>query len=179
MRMRYLISAAFLCVLLFVARMASAAPAAKTVVYDIPRLDNITIDGKGDDWGTRGFRVDAFKDVSESLLDSPRTALSDVSMRMGWDARGLLVLINVVDVSPMEDDDPASLWRKDSVELYMEDKLGGKDHYQLLVSPGVDGKHAEIRYYFYDFRTSAALKPVPLTCSVAVRKPPTGTSSKH
>ena len=56
----------------------------------------------------------------------------------------------------------------------MQDKLGGKDLYQLLVSPGVDGKHPDIRHYFYDFRESAALKAVPLTCSVARTKTANG-----
>jgi len=153
------------------ATMAAANP--KPVVYDIPRLENITIDGNGDDWGTRGFRVEAFKDVNETLLDSPRAALSDVTMRLGWDARGLLLLINVVDVSPMESDDMESLWRKDSVELYMADTVGGKEHYQILVSPGTDGKHPEIRHYCYDSR-SDALKTVPLTCSVARTKTANG-----
>lgn len=174
MHLRQIITFALLCAICCVGRVALAATAATPLVYDIPRLDKISIDGNGDDWGMRGFRVNAFKDVSEALLDSPRTALSDVTMRLGWDDRGLLLLINVVDVSPMEDNDPASIWRKDSVELYMGEKLGGKDHYQLLVSPGVDGKHAEIRHYFYDFRSSAALKAVPLTCSVARTKTANG-----
>ena len=92
MHLRQVSCYVLLCAVLCAGRMTLAATTAKPVVYDIPRLDNITIDGKGDDWGTRGFRVDAFKDVSESLLDNPRTALSDVTMRMGWDARGLLLL---------------------------------------------------------------------------------------
>ena len=167
------ISFALLCAALAAAGMVPAAPV-QPVVYDIPRLDNITIDGKGDDWGTRGFRVEAMHDISQALYDSPRADMSDAKVRLGWDARGLLVLINVVDVSPLEDDKLDSLWTKDSVELYMTSQLGGKDFFQLLLSPGVDGKHKAIRQYFYDLRTSEALKSVKLACSAARTKTANG-----
>ena len=39
-------------------------------IYDIPRLDNIEIDGKAEDWGDRGFRVDGLKD--DSITIRPR-----------------------------------------------------------------------------------------------------------
>ena len=146
----------------------------KPAVYNIPRLDNINIDGRPDDWGTNGFRVDAVHDVSDKLNDCPRTAFSDVSLRIAWDTRGLLMLINVVDVSPLEDDKEDSLWRKDSVELYMTDKLGGKEHYQVVIAPGVDGKHADMRIHYYDTRANRSLRATPLTCSAARTKTDTG-----
>lgn len=173
MQFHRVICHALLCVLLCAGSVVLAATA-KPVVYDIPRLDNITLDGNGADWGTRGFRVDAVHDISEGLSDCPRTALSDVTMRLGWDARGMLMLINVVDVSPLEDDKEDSLWRKDSVELYMADKLGGKEHYQILVAPGVDNKHPDIRIHYYDFRNADTLKATQLTCTAARVKTATG-----
>ena len=144
-----------------------AATPAKRMVFDIPRLANITLDGKGEDWGTQGFRVDAMHDISDDGSDTPHLAPSSATMRVGWDARGLLLLLHVVDTSPNESDYVGTLWQRDSIELFMTTTLGGKDYYQLVLAPGVDGRHAEIRQMFYDRRTTTAPKAVPLTCTLA------------
>ena len=69
-----------------------AARPGQELVYDIPRLDGIAIDGKASDWGQGGFQVD--------LLVPPGGDLKpvmdcDARMRLGWDADGLLVLVAV------------------------------------------------------------------------------------
>ena len=73
---------------------AAAQTAAPSPVFDVPRLDKIAVDGKPDDWGERGFKVE----VLAPLEGAPRPP-SDLggAFRLGWDARGLLVLAMVRD----------------------------------------------------------------------------------
>ena len=76
---------------------AARMDAGLTPLYDIPRLDKIKIDGKGDDWGNRGFRVNILANTSGKV--QPSTDI-DASFRLGWNDRGLLVLVAVKDRKP-------------------------------------------------------------------------------
>lgn len=60
----------------------------------IPRLQNIVIDGDAGDWAEEGFRVEVMADEFGAVM--PKEDF-DPRFRLGWDARGLLVLIQVQD----------------------------------------------------------------------------------
>ena len=59
------------------------------LVFDVPRLDGITIDGKGDDWGDGGFRGET---LASSTYPIPSARDFDAAFRLGWETRGLLLL---------------------------------------------------------------------------------------
>ncbi len=136
-------------------------------IFDIPRLDKIAIDGKADDWGDGGMKVEIM-----AGLDGRLKAASDFDarFRLAWDDRGLLVLVTVKDDYFVEDDDLETLWQKDAVELYLADKRGGKELIQAVIAPGVDGKHEELRYKFFDHRKNDALKKVTPSLKAARTK---------
>ena len=96
-------------------------------LFDIPRLGKIAIDGKAEDWGPNGFRVDAMVD-SEGLARSAGEFSS--RFRLGWDERGLLALITVHDPTPLEEKSEDRFWLLDSVELFVADKYGGQERLQ-------------------------------------------------
>ncbi len=120
--------------------------------YDIPKLDNITIDGKGDDWGERGFRVAAFINT-----DAPanRTTPGSV-LRIGWDKDGLLALITVADDNIIEGD--KRIFDGASVEMLCAVDTGSPDLYYTGITPGLDPKHPNLRQQFIDLRNTPRLK---------------------
>src|SRR5690348_3946309 len=73
-----------LCLLLTCA--VPAAPAERAI-FDLPQLDGIVIDGKAEDWGSRGFDAGLL-----ARVDEPDDAPTDgsASLRLGWNDRGLL-----------------------------------------------------------------------------------------
>lgn len=129
-------------------------------VFDIPRLENITIDGKADDWGDQGLKVDLMATLDGRVKSATNL---DARFRLGWDQRGLLVLATVKDDYFIEDDGLDTLWMKDAVEIYLADKRGSKQLVQAVIAAGVDGAHNELRYKLIDHRKDEALKKVPMT----------------
>src|SRR5687767_1803599 len=99
--------AAVICLVLSVA--ARYAPAADdSPVFDIPRLLDVAIDGRPDDWGDAGFRVDMLADRTGAVLPS---ADFDARFRLAWDDRGVLVLVTARDDVPMEVPDEQNPWQ--------------------------------------------------------------------
>jgi len=125
-------------------------------LFDVPRLENITIDGDAEDWGDRGFCVGVLGDPTGKV--KPATDL-DVTFRLGWDDRGLLLLISVTD--DIFDEAESGFWTKDSVEIFYAPYRGAPDLFQAVISPGMDPRHPELRVSLHDFRTTPALKKNP------------------
>jgi hypothetical protein len=44
-----------------------AFAADENTVFDVPKLSNVTIDGKSDDWGDHGLKVGDLADTSQTL----------------------------------------------------------------------------------------------------------------
>lgn len=141
-----------------------AAPAdAPEQVFSIPRLNDITVDGKFEDWGDRGFRVDVLTDPTGNTKEA-----SDFlpSFKLAWNEKGLLVLVVVRDDVPLEPaTKPEELWKGDSIEFFVADKRGGNS-YQVVAAPGVDPKSADVRGNLSDYRKTEALKKVKLTMTI-------------
>ena len=153
-------------VCLILAALAGCASQEQTI--GIPRTDGIVIDGKADEWGERGYRVE--------ILSSERGPLQpaddlDVRFRLGWDPRGLLVLAFVRDDVLLESEADDRLWERDGVELFLADHLGGEQMAQTIVSPGVDPKHPKLRVTRHNMRQSETLKKTrPLSAEAAAAK---------
>ncbi|HEX2948375.1 MAG TPA: sugar-binding protein [Armatimonadota bacterium] len=140
-------------------------------VFDIPRLDGITIDGKIDDWGVRGFCINVMTDA-----DGHPRSLQDFAARawLGWNDQGVLVLIHVTDDRACEAENESGLYTADSIELFMATQLGTPDFYQVIASPGVDPKYPQPRFHLYDQRKDTALHATPLDFHCATLKTPGG-----
>ena len=137
-----------------------------TQVFDIPRLDNIVIDGKADDWSDAGFMVKAMTYWVLNGPNPPAGADCDAVFRLGWNDSGILLWVAVRDEKIKEHPSIEALWEMDSVGIFLADKLGSTSTFQLQIAPGLDNEHKELRSFFYD-RRSEALKQNKLTAEIA------------
>ena len=142
-----------------------AQPVEKEATYSIPYVKNIVLDGQIADWGTSGFYVSTLSDMSGKPNVS---ATCDAAIRIGWDSIGLLVLVTITDNDPVEFNDTNYLWQGDAVEFFMADTIGAPDFFQLIVTPGIDGKH-KLRIHGYDNRQNKAFKNAPLKIDAATK----------
>jgi len=133
------------------------------VAYDVPRLPGIVIDGNSDDWGERGFRGGILV-PSQGALKPPSD--HDAGFRLGWDERGLLVLVEVRgDNVWVEADEGFGFYQKDSVQVFLARRDAGG--YELAISPGMDPRYPEVRVGANDSRK---VKEPPLRYEVARTK---------
>jgi CubicO group peptidase (beta-lactamase class C family) len=112
---------------------AGGAEAAEPLLFDIPRLEKIAVDGKSAEWDERGFRVELLQGVDGTLRPAEEF---DAQFRLGWESRGLAVLVTVRDKTPYEPRE--ALRDNDSVELFVAAKRGSTQAYQVIVAPGRD-----------------------------------------
>ena len=80
----------WLFMILLVCGVSSAFSVSSLDVFRIPRIEGLTIDGNGNDWGSRGFYVAILTDPDGNTLPAEDF---DVSFRVGWDDRGLFVFL--------------------------------------------------------------------------------------
>ena len=160
--------------LLFCSNAVRAAPEgakAASPVHDIPRMAKIVIDGKADDWGDGGFRVDLLLPVGAA----PK-AIKDHSakFRLGWNKKGLLVLAIVRDDKWIEHEDTGWLWRYDGVEMFLAREPGASDYCQWTISPGMTAKQKKLRWKLHDHRVDKDIKKRPARLTAARTKTPAG-----
>jgi predicted esterase len=120
-------------------------------VYNIPELKDITIDGDGRDWKDEGFRIEALAPTDGKIV--PSTDF-DALVRLGWCHEGLLVLISVVDRTPLEKEDRDQLEQGDSVELIVEPDNGGLKLINYVIAAGSERLNRERRYRIDDPRNA-------------------------
>jgi len=138
--------------------------AAIDTVFAIPRLDGVAIDGDAATWTARGLKIDALAEINGRI--SP-AADFDATVRLGWDHRGLLILVNVHADPAREADHDDQLWTGDSIELFLASQFGGPDMVQAIVSPGITAAHAQLRSQMADHRESLRLMAVKPSVTVA------------
>ena len=152
-------------------------PVTNRPTFDIPRMDNVVIDGKADDWNEGGFQVNLLSPLTLSFLaphghNLPATENHEPRFRLGWDNNGLLVLATIRDDKWIEQDDIGFLWKYDSIEIFLVSEPGAKDFCQWALSPGMTADHKQLRWKFHENRKSEALKKLPADIGAA-RKPST------
>jgi CubicO group peptidase (beta-lactamase class C family) len=118
-------------------------------LYDIPRLDGITIDGKDDDWARCGFLIDLL--APAQMPPRPATDFS-ARARLAWCGRGILMLVEVQDQQWAESPDMASLSKGDSVEVFLAPHLGDDSCCHWIISPGMADGQPEVRSQFREAR---------------------------
>ncbi|MDA0840622.1 MAG: PQQ-binding-like beta-propeller repeat protein [Planctomycetota bacterium] len=137
--------------------------------YDIPRLTDISIDGNDDDWQGRGLHVMHFTDPKGNAR-MPENL--DPSLFIGWSDLGLLLYLKVRDNAVVEYPAQASMWSKDSIELFMSENRESQNRFHLCIGPGADGKQPEARAYFWDRRVDKS--GAPLSVAVNGKRTPDG-----
>ncbi len=134
----------------------AAAAGPRVPVFDIPRLDNIEIDGHGTDWGERGFRIDLLTDRAGGVR-TPEDF--DPIARLAWDGHGLLVLVEVRDNSIQTSPAGKPLWDGDSVEVYLAPERGAKQLFEVVAAPETDADGV-MRVHFNGYKNAPAPKDV-------------------
>lgn len=137
-------------------------------IYDIPRLEKISIDGSPADWGTHGLHINLLANTSNKV--QPKNDI-DATLRLGWNDRGLLALVTVIDDIDLEDANPAA---GDSVEIFLSPHVGSPDVVRVAISPGIDTKQSRLRTRVFDLRTDPLLKKTAARVSAARTKTDSG-----
>lgn len=132
-----------------VAAPAHAAQAATAPpVYDIPHVAGLTIDGDPADWADRGFAINMMSHQFKYATWSGQRP----RVRVGWSEQGLALLIHVPDQHAVEAADQKHLYRADSIDVYLQDRVGGDQRVQVLASPGRAEDQPAMRFHVYDRR---------------------------
>ncbi|MDH5742211.1 MAG: class I SAM-dependent methyltransferase [Candidatus Aminicenantes bacterium] len=136
--------------------MSPSIIASDSQVFQVPRVERITVDGLDDDWIEQGFRVEFLTDPDGRALPADDF---DVKFRLGWNQEGLLVLAVIRDDIPLEHQSLSRLWRSDCVELFVSEKVGLNNRYSLAIASGADPAHKTLRSRMYDWRPEGQKDP--------------------
>ncbi len=126
-----------------------SAPECSVPPLDIPRIDDVAIDGDLADWGDRGFQQ-----LSMAAQDGTMRAEDsfDPSFRLAWSEKGLLLAGRVRDQAIVTDPDASHAWRKDSVEVFVAPAVGSRDSTCLTIIPPAGDKPATLAHSWQDSR---------------------------
>jgi len=103
-------------------------------VFNVPRVDDIRIDGDLTDWDERGLRIETFYPTSQSLTPEKDYA---ATARVAWNEAGLLLGFRIRDDRFVES--PFSKpWSHDSIEIFLAAGPDLEQQAQLIVIPGMD-----------------------------------------
>lgn len=156
----------FLLVIILVCGVSSAFSDSDSAVFRIPKVEGLTIDGSGSDWGSRGFRVDILTDPEGKTLPAEDF---DVRFRLAWDMQGLYVLATVGDDTGVEHESLSRLWRCDCLEVSIAEDVGHSNKYMLAMAPGIDPRYGKLRGRMYDWRAEGE-RVAELTYDAASQK---------
>jgi predicted O-methyltransferase YrrM len=123
--------------------------ASDSPIFQVPRVEGITVDGSGDDWADQGFRVEFLTDPDGRALPADDF---DVKFRLGWNQEGLLVLAVIQDDIPLEHQRLSQLWRCDCVEIFVSERKGSSNRYSLSIASGADPTYKILRSRVHDWR---------------------------
>ncbi len=129
-----------------------AALSTTALAFDIPHLMPAAIDGNLEDWAGKAFAVEVFTDKDGKYV--PRADFHP-RLFLAWDGTGILVGLDVVDDTFVEQPGESTLWDGDSVEIFVSETVGSDNMVHLVVSPGMTAEFPELRSKVYGFRTAA------------------------
>jgi predicted O-methyltransferase YrrM len=118
-------------------------------ICPVPEMKSIQVDGDVSDWGIDGMRIEFLTDPRGRAL---RAGDFDVRFRLGWNREGLLVLADVWDDVPVEQESLSRMWRSDCVEILLSERVGSDNRYHLVIAPGADPRFDSARKKMYDHR---------------------------
>jgi len=131
-----------------------------SLVYDIPLVRKVVIDGKADDWKAKGFRVEMMR---QNWGEEQEKVAADhnAQFRLGWDRKGLLILARITDDRWLEHPKKGMMWSMDAMEVFLAPYRGSSNICQWVVSPGMSKEQKALRVSFHDKRQTGSLKALP------------------
>jgi hypothetical protein len=144
------------------------------VVFDIPRLKNIVIDGDTADWGDQGLCAGPLSTVKGERRDP---ADYESRFRLGWDEEGLLFLGFVQDNYVEEARGFAEGARghetgdRDCVQVFVGAKRGQPGCVWTAIGPGIDPRFSEPHMFRHDFRPGKQFHSEPRCPAASTRVP--------
>ena len=148
------------CLGLVLATATTAFAQEKFSRFDVPRLGDVKVDGRGEGWADKGLQVDGFAPGTGKVRP---VAEFDARMRLGWNSQGLLILVKVHDPTPLVAEPNALLYQCDSVEMFVAAGWGSPERYQIVFSPEKAGTDPGYRFAVYDHRANENLSKVPVS----------------
>lgn len=130
--------------LVFVITQQSLATVIAQPRFAVGKLKEIVIDGNAMDWENNGMQINIFNPMGD--FDQKRSDYYP-RCRFGWDDRGLLFLAEVSDDEFVESDNNADIWRADGIELFVGSGYKNEQRLQLLIAPGMDPNHPQVRFH--------------------------------
>lgn len=116
-------------------------------LFDVPHLSGIEIDGDASEWADRGFVVGV---LTAPYGATPSGEDANARFRLGWNEKGLLVLVFGRDDDGSEAKHPGMFWTGDAVELFLARYVGAAQRYHVLIGPGLDPDYARLRMFVID-----------------------------
>jgi len=120
---------------------------ARRGVITIPRVKVISIDGNLAKWEDQGLLITAL--AGEKGETKPNRHFKP-ELRLGWDERGLLAAVRVIDDTPIEYDYVRHLFKGDSIEFFVGTDVDSLNRYMVVISPGRDPKQPNPRHCFFN-----------------------------
>jgi dienelactone hydrolase len=140
---------------------------AQVETFDLPRLDQIRIDGDFNDWGDdQGFGVEVLLQEEGELKNADD---HNVHFRAGWNDEGILLLVTVQDDNWVEYPEKGKYYSADVVEVFLAGKRGDDDVCQWYVTPGMTDNVTKPGVRFRELRRGLT-KGMPSELKVAREK---------
>lgn len=140
---------------------------AQVETFDLPKLDNIKIDGDFSDWDReRGFGVEVLLQEEGKFKNA---ADHNVNFRAGWNEKGILIYLEVQDDNWVEYPEKGKYYSADVVELFLAGKRDDKDVCQWYITPGMTDKVKTPGVRFRELRRGPT-KGMPSKLKVAREK---------
>ncbi len=131
-------------------------PQPQEIIYEVPQLEAIQIDGDDRDWVMAGLTT--YPLVAAGGYQQRQPDDQAATVRIAWDERGLLVCVDVRDDHALEAPLGQPIYDYDSIEIFIADSITGKEKVQFLINPGIskdaNGSQLDTR----DFRGNQELK---------------------
>jgi|GEM_PF-6046423 len=136
---------------------------------EAPRLEGIMIDGRDDDWAADGLTLPLVipGEPGKTAVPFTNSPSLDAKVTLGWDSKNLLVLAKITDDVWYEYEDTNSLWKLDSIELFLSAAPGSGERVQWILSPGMATNQSALRFKMYDSRSKKSLKKIRADIAVA------------
>jgi pimeloyl-ACP methyl ester carboxylesterase len=123
---------------------------AQVETFDLPRLDEIRIDGDFSDWDDgQGFAVEVLLQEEGTFKNAED---HNVHFRAGWNKQGILIHLTVEDNNWVEYPEKGKYYSADVVEVFLAGKRGDDDVCQWYITPGMTDEVREPGVRFRELR---------------------------
>ncbi len=136
-------------------------------VYKIPKTENIQIDGEMSDWPNTGMKAFLLAGLNGEVMN-----VKDLGAEcyLGWDEKGLLVCLKVVDDNFVEAKNTDHIFEGDVIELFIANKRGGREMIQYIVNPCITGERTDPLHVTCNMRSSRPLVEQEININTKSRK---------